>query len=147
MLVQIALGSVLMVGSILVAGVSFWVMELFLLRYRGWLAREPHRIKVMGVLCLASVWILAQLTAGVWLWAVTLWALDIFVTLETSVYFSLVAFTTLGFGDILLPFEWRLLGGMAAANGLLNMGLLTAVLVEALRQVRLSQIDSLKDRS
>ena len=30
-------------------------------------------------------------------------------------------------------------GGMAAANGLLNFGLMTAVLVEALRDLRLRQ--------
>jgi hypothetical protein len=146
MLIQIALGSSLMLGSILIAGVSFWVMEVFLLRYRPWLSAEPHRLKVMFILCIASVWILVQLSAGVWLWAITLWALNIFVTLETSVYFSLVAFTTLGFGDILLPTQWRLLGGMAAANGLLNMGLLTAVLVEALRQVRISQLETLRGK-
>ena len=67
-----------------------------------------------------------------------------FATLEASVYFSLVAYTTLGFGDILLPNDWRLLSGMAAANGLLNFGLLTAILVETLRQIRLGQIDALR---
>lgn len=144
MFVQLLLGSSLMLFSILVAGVSFWVMEVFLIRWRGWLSREPHRPKVMLILCLASVWILGQLTAGVWMWALTLWALEILADFETAVYFSLVAFTTLGFGDILLPEQWRLLGGMAAANGLLNFGLLTAVLVEALRQVRVTQLDALR---
>ena len=60
-------------------------------------------------------------------------------------YFSLVSFTTLGFGDVLFPPEWRLLSGMAAANGLLNFGLLTALLVEALRHVRLGQMNA-RDR-
>mgnify|MGYP003674721669 CR=1 FL=1 len=64
---------------------------------------------------------------------------------EESVYFGFVAFTTLGFGDILLPLQWRLLGGMAAANGLLNFGLLTAVIVETLRQVRRMQRDATQD--
>ena len=59
--------------------------------------------------------------------------------LEHAVYFALVSFTTLGYGDVLLPVGWRILGGMAAANGLLNFGLMTAVLVEALRDLRLRQ--------
>jgi len=75
MLVQILLGSALMILSILVAGISFWVMEMFLIRWRGWLSREPHSPKIILILCLAAVWILAQLTAGVWMWALTLWAL------------------------------------------------------------------------
>ena len=80
-----------------------------------------------------------MMTVSVWLWAISLYWLDIFTTLEASVYFALVAFTTLGFGDILLPQEWRLLGGMAAANGLLTFGLLTAILVEILRDTRARQ--------
>ena len=140
MFVQIALGTVLMLLSILIAGISFWLMEYWLVKYSPWLTRAPHRPKLILVLCIAAVWIMAQMTAGVWAWALTMMALGVFDTLELSVYFSLVAFTTLGFGDVLLPVEWRLLGGMAAANGLLNIGLVTALLVEALRQVRLRQL-------
>ncbi|MDW4550218.1 ion channel [Defluviimonas sp. D31] len=141
MLIQITLGTALIFLSILVAGLAFWAMEVLLARLRPWLLREPHRPKLALMLSVSVVWVLAVVTAGVWIWAFTLRALDIFVTMEASVYFSLVAFTTLGFGDILLPVEWRLLGGMAAANGLLSMGLLTAMLIEVLRHVRLSQIE------
>ena len=55
--------------------------------------------------------------------------------METSVYFAGVAFTTLGFGDIILPYEWRQLAGLCAANGLLVFGVSAAVLVEVLRQL------------
>jgi hypothetical protein len=141
MFVQIALGTMLMLLSILIAGVSYWLMETLLMRLRPWLTRAPHRPKLILVLGVAAVWIMAQMTAGVWIWALTMMALGVFDTLELAVYFALVAFTTLGFGDVLLPMEWRLLGGMAAANGLLNIGLVTALLVEALRQVRLQQLE------
>lgn len=144
MFVQIALGTALMLLSILIAGVSYWLMETWLMRLRPWLTKAPHRPKLILVLGVAAVWIMAQMTAGVWLWALTMMALGVFDTLELSVYFALVAFTTLGFGDVLLPMEWRLLGGMAAANGLLNIGLVTALLVEALRQVRLQQLEMTK---
>ncbi|PUB17511.1 ion channel [Yoonia sediminilitoris] len=147
MLIQIALGSALLITSILIAGVSFWLLECGLRRMRGWLTRAPHRPKLILVLCLAALWILAQMTAAVWLWALTMLALGIFDTLELSVYFALVAFTTLGFGDVLLPMEWRLLSGMAAVNGLLNIGLVTAGMVEMLRQLRLQQITVVEDNT
>ena len=140
MFIQLALGTGLLLMSILIAGLSFWAMEGLILRMHPWLKREPHRPKLTLVLCMAAVWVMAQMTLGVWLWALALLALDVFHSLEPAVYFSLVAFTTLGFGDILLPLEWRLLGGLAAANGLLNIGMVTALLVEALRQVRLQQL-------
>ncbi|MCV2864136.1 potassium channel family protein [Defluviimonas sp. WL0075] len=141
MFIQIALGTALMLCSVLVSGLAFWGFEVLLVRHHDWLVKEPHRPKLALVLAVAALWVLGMVTAGVWIWALALWALGIFITIEASVYFSLVAFTTLGFGDILLPHQWRLLGGMAAANGLLNMGLLTAMLVEALRHIRLSQIE------
>lgn len=144
MFIQLALGTALMLLSIIIAGVSFWLMEIWLMRYRPWLTRAPHRPKLIFVLCVAAIWITVQMTAGVWVWALTMLGLGVFETMELSVYFALVAFTTLGFGDVLLPVEWRLLGGMAAANGLLNIGLVTALLVEALRQVRLQQLEMLK---
>jgi hypothetical protein len=52
----------------------------------------------------------------------------------------------LGFGDVLLPQDWRILAGMTAANGFLNFGLLTALLIEALRQIRLGQVERRKSR-
>ncbi|MGB7260700.1 MAG: ion channel [Albidovulum sp.] len=141
MFIQIFLGTVLMLLSVLVSGLAFWAFEVLLMRSHAWLIREPHLPKLALVLTMSVVWVLGMVTAGVWIWALALWSLGIFATMEASVYFSLVAFTTLGFGDILLPQAWRLLGGMAAANGLLSMGLLTAMLVEALRHVRVGQME------
>jgi hypothetical protein len=40
------------------------------------------------------------------------------------------------------PPEWRILSVMAAVNGFLSFGLLAALLVEALRLVRLAQLET-----
>jgi hypothetical protein len=141
MFIQIAIGTGLLLTSILIAAISAWVMELAFQRGHDWLMREPHRPKLIVLIVGVSLWVLGIITAGVWIWASAFYALGIFPTLEESVYFAIVSYTTLGFGDVLLPVEWRLLAGMAAANGLLNFGLLTALLVEALRHVRLGQVE------
>jgi hypothetical protein len=140
MVVQLALGTLLVLISVVVAALAFWVLEVLLIRVRPWITRPPHRAKLMLMLCVAVLWSFSTVVVGVWIWALAFRALGIFPTLEGAVYFSIVAYTTLGFGDILLPLDWRLLGGMASANGLLNFGLLTAMLVEVLRYVRLEQI-------
>ena len=140
MLIQIALGSALVLISILIAGGSYWVMELVLHRLHPWLARRPHRPKLVLVLSMTAIWVLAQMTAGVWIWALALRGLGIVQTLEEAVYFALVAFTTLGLGDVLLPVDWRLLAGMAATNGLLNIGLTTALMLDSLRSIRAGQM-------
>ncbi|MBD3679898.1 MAG: two pore domain potassium channel family protein [Rhodobacteraceae bacterium] len=146
MLVQLAIGTALILCTVVVAGAAYWLLEAILTRLHPWLRREPHGPKLMLVLCVSVTWVLMMMTSMVWIWAFAFLLLDIFVTLEASVYFALVAFTTLGFGDLLLPVEWRLLGGMAAANGFLSFGLMTAMMVEVLRDVRHSQAEMRRGR-
>jgi Ion channel len=46
--------------------------------------------------------------------------------LPTSLYFSAVTYTTTGYGDLVLPSEWRLVGGVEALTGILMCGWSTA---------------------
>lgn len=145
MALQIAIGAALVLISIICAGAAFWTLEAVLTRRRDWLMRAPHWPKLILLVCLTACLALAVVSVSVWLWAFAYLALGLFSTVEESVYFSLVAFTTLGFGDILLAPEWRLLGGIEATNGLLSIGLLTSLMLEAGRFVRRIQAQSLRD--
>lgn len=139
MFIQIFVGTGLIVLSVMVSALGFLVFELGLERAHGWLIREPHHPKLAIVLAGAVIGVLWMITAGVWIWAIAFRLAGLFLHMEEALYFSLVAFTTLGFGDLLLPPEWRLLGGMCATNGLLNIGMMTALLMEVLRHVRRNQ--------
>ena len=130
----------LLIANILIAAVAAMLLEVMFQRTHGWMMREPHRPKLVLMIAGVSLWVLGVVTAGVWVWAAAYRAVGAFATLEEAVYFSLVCFTTLGFGDVLMPHGWRILAGMEAANGFLNFGLLTALLIEALRQTRLGQV-------
>jgi voltage-gated potassium channel Kch len=142
MFTQIATGSGLLTLNIIVAALAAFWLELAFRWLHPWLLRPPQRPRLLLLLIGVGLWVLAVITAGVWIWALAYLLLGALPDLETAVYFSLVTFTTLGFGDVILPEGWRLLAGMEAANGFLSFGLLTALLVEALRQVRLSQIET-----
>ena len=50
------------------------------------------------------------------------------------IYFAFVNYTTLGYGDIIPVERWRLLGPMAAMNGILLFGWSTAVIFDVLRK-------------
>lgn len=141
MLLQLFIGSLLTVGTIVVGTVISWGIEVLLKKVGPWAHKPPYGPHLMTVLALTLLGTLMMMTVAVWAWAVAFLVLGVFEDLESSVYFSLVSFTTLGFGDVLLPKEWRLLGGLAAANGLLLFGLLTAILVETMRLTRLRQKD------
>ena len=55
-------------------------------------------------------------------------------TLESAFYFSAVTFTTLGYGDITLSSDWRLLSGLQAIDGILLIGWTTAFLFAVLQR-------------
>lgn len=144
MLPQLLLGAGLILTTVLIGAGVWLTLETLFVRLHGWLLRPPHRIKLFTALIVALIGTLMMISVSVWIWAIAFRVLGIFDTMEAALYFSMVSFTTLGFGDILLPIEWRLLGGMTAANGFLSFGLVTALLVETMRNIRLSQRDSLE---
>lgn len=146
MFLQIAVGTALLLTNILISAIAAMALEVAFQRLHPWLLREPHRPKLVLLLAGVSLWVLGVITAGVWVWAGAFVGLGVFATLEEAVYFSIVAYTTLGLGDVVLPHAWRLLAGMTAANGFLNFGLLTALLIEALRQIRLGQVEVRRKR-
>jgi hypothetical protein len=82
-----------------------------------------------------STWLLVR-TAG-WiillhLVEITVWAFfyawrDALPDLLSALYFSAVTYTTTGYGDLVLPVEWRLVGGGEALTGILMCGWSAAV--------------------
>ena len=146
MFVQIAVGSGLLLVNITLAALAAMALEVLFGRLHHWFLREPHRPKLVLLVMGASVWVLGVITVGSWIWALAYDALEVFPTMEESLYFSLVAFTTLGLGDIVPAHQWRLLAGMEAANGFLNFGLMTALLIESLRQIRVDQVAQRRKR-
>jgi len=55
--------------------------------------------------------------------------------LETALYFSMVTFTTLGYGDVTLPPDWRLLASFEAANGIIMFGWTTALITAVIQRL------------
>jgi hypothetical protein len=58
---------------------------------------------------------------------ITVWAYFYFVKeaipdLQSAFYFSAVTYTTTGYGDVVLPEAWRLVGGIEALTGILMCG-------------------------
>jgi hypothetical protein len=56
-------------------------------------------------------------------WAFFFWWQKCLPDAESSFYFSGVTYATLGYGDLLLPKEWRMFGPLEALTGSLMVGL------------------------
>ena len=133
---QILLGTTITFLSIVFGAVMWWALIRLLKRLEPWIRRPPHSFKTIAVIVFVVVWTMLITTFGVWLWAIVFSGLSIFTSMEEAVYYSLVAYTTHGLGDVVVPKDWRLLGGMTGANGFLMFGVLTAMLTDTLRDMR-----------
>ena len=73
-----------------------------------------------------------------WVWALLYLYHPLITTLpdlETAFYFSIVTFTTLGYGDVVLTGNWRTLASIQAANGVIVFGWTTALLFVYIQRV------------
>ena len=91
-----------------------------------------RQVALLAVLVLGLLLALL-LEAG--LWALAYVAVDAMESFEPALYFSIVTFTTLGYGDMVLDEHWRILGTFEAANGIVMMGWTTAILMAAVQHV------------
>ena len=93
--------------------------------------RWRRTLLVAGLVLAMYVAALIEVTlyAGTYLW------LGAIEGLERAVYFSMVTFTTLGYGDIVLSEDWRLMASFEAANGIILFGWTTALVVAFVQRV------------
>jgi hypothetical protein len=60
---------------------------------------------------------------------------------ESSFYFSAVTYATIGYGDLVLPKEWRMLGPIEGFTGILMFGLSTAFFFVVVSKKILQRMD------
>ena len=87
---------------------------------------------VWTLIRLVSVLLILHLVESA-VWAAAFTVARVFPDFETSLYYSLKSYTTVGYGDVLPPISWRLLGPIEAAVGVLMLGWSTAIIVAAVR--------------
>jgi len=117
-------------------------MVLHALGTAWWLRHQKHRYRDVhagvGMRTLLSLlgMTLTVLTSlhvlQILIWAVAyrlIPEINVLRDLEEAVYFSLVTFTTVGYGDIVMEKGWRIMAGIEALNGILLLGWSTAVLL------------------
>jgi hypothetical protein len=91
--------------------------------------------KEVAVMMVVTLITAATHLAQIALWAVALLLSGEVSTFEKALYFSAENYTALGYGDIVLTERWRLLGPLEAINGLLLVGLSTAIMFAVLSRL------------
>jgi hypothetical protein len=79
------------------------------------------------------------------IWSGLFVAFGEFDDINTAFYHSVVNFTTLGYGDVVMRAERRLWGALEAANGVLMLGLSTSVLYSVVKAMMSRKLQKLED--
>ena len=67
-------------------------------------------------------WIILLHVTEIMVWAFAYTLLNAMPDLPSAMYFSAVTYTTTGYGDVVLPQSWRLVGAVEALTGILMCG-------------------------
>ena len=127
MLLQIAIGSALLLLTVTIHS-AFTLIAISAFG-DGRLERMNRRwMRTAAVAALVLMMFFATLLHAS-AWAATYVVVDAIQGFEEALYFSMVTFTTLGYGDITLAESWRLLAAFEAANGSIMFGWTTAIVV------------------
>jgi hypothetical protein len=99
------------------------------------------RITPLTLLLSASLGIFAIHTLEIWLYAALFLGLGAFQDFEAALYFSTSTYAAIGYGDLLMPYGWRVLGAIEGATGIIMFGWSTAFLVSLLGKLNLLRHD------
>lgn len=134
-------------------GVCFVIEILLLVRCTQVISNMARRweykaspFQTAVIISIALFFIIAAHTMQVWLWA-GVWVFDdVLSDWNDALYFSLVTYTTLGYGDIVLGPDKRIFAAFASVAGLLAFGLSTAYLVALMTQLFEGKLPGSQDR-
>jgi hypothetical protein len=142
-LANIVVGFFVMLACVIVqAVVTFWSV-------RYYIGHSPNSAAPRKII--ASVWplVVAMLVmlAGnfiqITFWGILFICLGEFKELYEAVYHSAVNFSSLGYGDVVMSKNRKLLGPLEAINGVIMLGLTSAALVVMLQQLIKTQRDEI----
>ena len=133
MFVSLILGSVTVIVSMTIQVFAVVLMLRYLItaiaeheRLTAGFRYESYAITL--VLMMLFIGHLAQIA----IWAILFMLLGEFDSFQTAFYHSAVNFASLGYGDIVMSEDWRLLGAIEASNGVLMFGLSAGTLLSVM---------------
>ena len=103
---------------------------------------RPTLVWVSSLLVVVMLVMLAGNLLQVTLWAGLFFASGEFEDFATAFYHSVVNFATLGYGDLVMSGQRRLLGALEAINGVMMFGLTTGFLFAVLNALSRRGLDA-----
>jgi hypothetical protein len=125
MLIKILFAAGLVVVTVFIHAVGFDVLLRTIVRSRALTTSgfRPVTRWVIGLTC----WLILIHLVEIYVWGLFYLWQDCLPDAESAFYFSGVTYTSLGYGDLMLPKPWRLLAPVETLTGILMCGLSTGL--------------------
>ena len=121
MIGQFAIASCLVATTVMIHAAGLGIVLSHVLHYR--MQSDTRFLPVTWLLIRIAWWLILIHIVEIAVWALFFWWEGCLPDVESSFYFSGVTYATLGYGDLLLPKEWRMFGPLEALTGTLMCGL------------------------
>lgn len=132
MLGNVMIGLTVMILCLFVQAVLVAIAVEFYARHQSREVSVSFISTVLLIACVMLVLVLGNFTQ-ICIWGMLFVQLGEFESYRDAAYHSAVNFSTLGYGDIVMSEERRVLGPIQALNGVLMVGVSTAVMMSALQ--------------
>ena len=132
MALNILVGCILMILCIFIHALATRYTMILAIKYGAKMHAKVY-LKQVWVSVIVLVMFGASLIESL-IWAGTFIFMGALENFEEAFYFSMVTFTTLGYGDVTLTDSYRLLASMEAANGIIIFGWSTAIIMAAVQR-------------
>lgn len=130
---QIFWGSILITGCVVFHVVALLFLTKILKTLDHLIAKILDRfvvVKNLFLLVFAVMYVIFIHTLEMLFWAITYVEIGEFENIIDALYFSIITATTLGYGDIVLSEQARLLSGFEAIGGLILFSVSTAFFIK-----------------
>ena len=132
---HLIIGTILMVLTVIIHAVALDRLMQNLKKYAPIIFKNYPKAWKIIILAITVMAVFLSHIVQIWLWAVFYLAVNALPDFEEALYFSTTTFTTVGYGDVFLDKEWRLLSAFQSANGFIMFGWSTAFIFEVMSKL------------
>lgn len=124
MIAKLLMAAFLVATTVIIHAAGLGMALSYLLR--STVRRNTRFWPITWLLIRIAWWLMVIHLFEIAVWALFFWWQNCLPDVGSSLYFSGVTYATIGYGDLVLPKEWRLFGPLEGLTGILMCGLSTA---------------------
>lgn len=126
LLTQLAMASMMVGLTVIIHFAGLSALLALIQKHRHGADRVTTFVENGAVMVGAAFGLFALHGIEIWSYALLYWSMGTFASFEQALYFSTSTYSTIGYGDVVLPVGRRLLGAIEGVNGVILLGWSTA---------------------